>query len=215
MSRKDSTWLSNLRMQKATQHSNVSLTKPRFIESVTPPPGYTFVEESVARCSKIDGQHVPFLRQSAFGTFINVSGQELHSCVQNFAHESGIPVVWQYHNHFRHSSAHIPPAQLTSHFVVKCQHNVFSGGRSPLTRNISMFEEFVKSTLELLIHLSITNPVVLLIGRSKNYRRLILLFMLTFLTFLLKNDLENSAISCRELWQSAAFWHFISAHLTA
>ena len=168
MSQKDSTWLSTLRMQKVTQHSNVSLTKPRFIESVTPPPGYTFVEESVARCSKIDGQHVPFLRLSAFGAFINVSGQELHSCVQNFAHESGIPVVWHYHDHFRLSRAHFLPhnSLILPH---KLQHNVYSGGRSPLTRNISMFEEFVKSTLELLIHLSITNPVVLLIGRSNNW----------------------------------------------
>ena len=45
------------------------------------------------------------------------------------------------------------------------KHNVFSGGQSPLTRSVSLCEEFMRSTIELLLELSVTSSVVLIIGR--------------------------------------------------
>ena len=48
-------------------------------------------------------------------------------------------------------------------FILK--HNIFGGGQSPLTRSVSLCEEFMRSTLELLLELSVTSSVVLIIGR--------------------------------------------------
>jgi hypothetical protein len=54
-------------------------------------------------------------------------------------------------------------ASHSTFFIQK--HNIFNGGQSPLTRSVSLCEEFMRSTLELLLELSVTSSVVLIIGR--------------------------------------------------
>jgi hypothetical protein len=67
--------------------------KPAKVESITPPSGFTYAEESIARCCKMNGQNVPFLRSSSLRAFINVSGADLDFSIQQFVKELNIPVV--------------------------------------------------------------------------------------------------------------------------
>jgi hypothetical protein len=67
--------------------------KPAKVESITPPSGFTYAEESIARCCKMNGQNVPFLRSSSLRAFINVSGADLDFSIQQFVKELTIPVV--------------------------------------------------------------------------------------------------------------------------
>jgi hypothetical protein len=49
--------------------------------------------------------------------------------------------------------------------MLRVKHSVFTGGQSPLTRSVSLFEEFIKSTLELVLDVAVNSPAVLIIGR--------------------------------------------------
>ena len=80
-------------MSKVALLNVASVAKARQVESITPPNGLSYVEESIARCGRLTRQHIPFLRSSSFGAFINVSGNELESSIIKFANESSIAVV--------------------------------------------------------------------------------------------------------------------------
>ena len=171
-------------MSKASNSSN-PIPKPRQVDPVTPPLGFYYVEESIARCSRATRQNVSFLRTSAVGSFVNVSGDELNSSIENFANENAIPVVRRYRNTYTASTHCVWPlirfarnSSCTDNVIMyvnvisasyHLQHNVFSGGQSPLTLGISLFEEFIKSTIELILRLSCNRPVVLIIGRCVTF----------------------------------------------
>ena len=80
-------------MSKAALINSTSIAKARQIDTITPPPGLSYVEESIARCSRLSRQHIPFLRSSPFGSFVNVSGNDLEVSVTKFAKENSITVV--------------------------------------------------------------------------------------------------------------------------
>ena len=80
-------------MSKVALLNVTSVAKARQVESITPPNGLSYVEESIARCSRLTRQHVPFLRSSSFGAFVNVSGNELETSIIKFANEHSIAVV--------------------------------------------------------------------------------------------------------------------------
>ena len=80
-------------MNNVIQHANVGVAKARPVETITPPPGFCYVEECIARCNKLSAQHLSFLRISSVRVFVNVSGHEFNPLVQNFASDSSIPVV--------------------------------------------------------------------------------------------------------------------------
>ena len=86
-------------MSNVVQHANVGAAKARPVETITPPPGFCYVEECIARCNKLSGQHLSFLRISSLRVFVNVSGHELNPLVQNFATDSSIPVVCNFKQH--------------------------------------------------------------------------------------------------------------------
>ena len=79
-------------MSKASNSSN-PVAKARQVDAVTPPPGFCYVEESIARCSRATRQNVSFLRSSSVGSLVNVSGDEMNSSIENFANENAILVV--------------------------------------------------------------------------------------------------------------------------
>ena len=80
-------------MSKVASLNVISAAKARQVESITPPNGLSYVEESIARCSRLTRQHIPFLRSSSFGEFINVSGNELESSIIKYANENSVAVV--------------------------------------------------------------------------------------------------------------------------
>lgn len=157
-------------MSKLSPPANVVMAKSRPVENVTPPPGFCYVEESIARCTKLSRQNLLFLRSYSFRVFVNVSGQDLNSFVLKYANESAITVVCTRRVIFDHLTFMIF-AQLctnlkhTIYLGIHVKHSIFTGGQSPLTRNVSLFEEFIKSTLELVLDLSVNSPAVLIIGR--------------------------------------------------
>lgn len=77
--------------------------KPAKVESITPPSGFTYVEESIARCCKINGHNIPFLRSSSLRAYINVSGADLDFSLQHFVKELSIPVVRTHISMYKHS----------------------------------------------------------------------------------------------------------------
>ena len=107
---------------------------------LSPPPGFTWVEESIARCWRISDLNIPFLRSSTYGAIINVSGDHLDYAVQYYCkQEANIPV-----------------------------HNLFVSGPSPLSQSVSSVEAFVKRALELILKLAISVNPVLIVGSEYN-----------------------------------------------
>ena len=107
---------------------------------LSPPPGFTWVEESIARCWRISDMNIPFLRSSTFGAIINVSGDHLDYAVQYYCkQEANIPI-----------------------------HNLFVSGPSPLSQSVSSVEAFVKRALELILKLAVSVNPVLIMGSEYN-----------------------------------------------
>lgn len=157
-------------MSKLSPPANLVSAKSRPVENVTPPPGFCYVEESIARCTKLSRQNLLFLRSYSFRVFVNVSGQDLNSFVLKYANESSITVVCTRRFIFNHLTFMIfvqlcTNLKNTIYLGIHVKHSIFTGGQSPLTRNVSLFEEFIKSTLELVLDLSVNSPAVLIIGR--------------------------------------------------
>jgi hypothetical protein len=160
-------------MSKISPQANVTTAKSRPVENVTPPPGFCYVEESIARCTKLARQNLLFLRSYSFRVFVNVSGQELNSFVLKYANESAITVVCTLRIAFHPSTflillllcTNAKHTMFVDFPMLRVKHSVFTGGQSPLTRNVSLFEEFIKSTLELVLDVSVNSPAVLIIGR--------------------------------------------------
>ena len=107
---------------------------------LSPPPGFTWVEEPIARCWRITDLNIPFLRSNTFGAIINVSGDHMDYVVQYYCkQEANIPV-----------------------------HNLFVSGPSPLSQSVSSVEAFVKRALELILKLAVSMNPVLIMGSEYN-----------------------------------------------
>lgn len=129
--------------QQVGSSSNSVYASGKGATSVAPlicAPGFSYVEETIARCWRIGDIHIPFLRANSIRSIVNVSGDDLDDSTQYFCQqEAGIAV-----------------------------HNLFSSGPSPLNQSVSTMEVFVKRALELILQLTLSASTVLIVGSEYN-----------------------------------------------